>query len=417
MGLPASGALTISNIKLEVNNSTTYSLDLLSNYANKSNPDSMSEFYNYGSTFQLNAGLTTIGFGGNYGVLPQGGYVICGVAPAGNTNYSMVKLFPNGQVDTGFAQYATQAMRGAAYSSVNDRYYGYGTFGFYGTWSKPFLVSCTSNGAPDTSFNSGGSGFSSNGYVNGLAPLPNGQLIVVGDFTTYNGVQANKIARLNANGTIDTSFNSGGYGADNSLQVVAYDSISNKILIGSNDGGVCYNGNCTNGLVRLNYDGTFDSTFNSGGSGISGGGNSIIDIRLDSTGKIYITGWFNQYNGVSRGAGYCRLNNNGTLDTSFVPDSGNTGDGVAIGGDDLPVVKLRNNNGNGYWRKLTSTGGYNSTFNTAGTSWSGQPGTVIPTTNNTYIIYPTGDATYNGADTGGRNICRISASGALLGYS
>lgn len=415
MALPATGALSISAVKLELNNSTTYSLDTLSTYASKSAPDSMSEFYNYGSTVELTAGLATIGFTGKYATLPQGGWAVVGFTTAGLTNYSVVKLFPNGKVDTSFAQQSTQAMRGVSYSYTNNRYYGFGTFGFYGSWSKSFLVSILPSGLPDTSFNSGGSGLSANGFVNAVAPLPNGQLIIGGDFTSYNGTSVNKIARLNANGTLDTSFNSGGSGGDNTVLTVVYDPISGKLLCGSNDGGICWNGNCTNGLFRLNYDGSFDTTFNSGGAGISGGGNSISATVVDSVGKIHIIGWFTQYNGVSRGGGYCRLNNNGTLDTSFVPDGGNAVDDVAVGGDDLPVVALRNNNGNGYWRKLTSTGAYNNTFNTAGTSFNGQPPLTIAATNNTYFVFLVDS--YNGTSIGGRNICRISASGALLGYS
>jgi uncharacterized delta-60 repeat protein len=328
----------------------------------------------------------------------------------------MVKLFPNGQVDTSFAQYATQAMRGCAYSYANNRYYGYGTFGFYGSWTKSFLVCCLPSGAPDTSFNSGGSGLSSSGFVNTMVPLSNGQLIIGGDFTTYNGTTVNKIARLNANGTLDTSFNSGGSGGSNTINVITYDPISNKYLCGSNDGGICWNGNCTNGLFRMNLDGSFDSTFNSGGSSLSGGGNSIGDIKVDSTGKIHIVGWFTSYNGTTRGGGYARLNNNGTLDTSFAPDNGNTVDGVALGGDDLPVCNFRNNNGNGVWRKLTSTGSYNTSFNSSGTTFDTQPNVTIASLNNNYIVFPN-ISSYNGTSIGGRNICRISAAGSLLSYS
>lgn len=414
MALPASGALSVSAVKLELNNSTTYSLDALSGFANKTAPDSMSEFYNYGATVQLTAGLATIGFTGRYATLPQGGWAIVGFTTAGLTNYSVVKLFPNGQVDTSFAQQSTQAMRGVTYSSANNRYYGFGTFGFYGSWSKSYLVSILPSGLPDTSFNSGGSGLSTNGYVSAIAPLSNGQIIIAGDFTSYNGTSVNKIARLNANGTLDTSFNSGGAGGSNTVNIVTVDS-NGKILAGFNDGGGTWNGNSTNGLFRLNSDGSWDSTFNSGGAGISGGGNSISAIVLDSTGRIHIIGWFTAYNGTTRGGGYCRLNSNGTLDTSFTPDNGNTADDVSVGGDDLPVLCLRNNNGNGYWRKLTSTGAYNSTFNTAGTSFNTQPATSIAATNNTYWVLLADN--YNGTSLGGRNIGRISASGALLGYS
>jgi uncharacterized delta-60 repeat protein len=415
MPLPASGPLTISAIKLEANNTTTYSLNLLSTYCNKATtPNSMSEFYSYGATFQLNAGLATIGFSGQYGTLPQGGFAVCGMTLAGNTNWSIVKLFPNGQVDTSFAQQSTQAMRGCSYSYANDRYYGFGTFGFYGSWSKQYLVCCLPSGVPDTAFNSGGSGLNSNGYVNSMAPLSSGKLIIGGDFTSYNGTGVNRLARLNSNGTLDTSFNSGGGGCDIVVLKVVEDA-NGKILVGT-DGAGSYNGNSFKGIFRVNSDGSWDSTFNSGGAGMSGGGNSCADIAIDSTGKINIVGWFSAWNGTTRGGGYCRLNSNGTLDTGFTPDNGNTADSVVVGGDDLPVLCLRNNNGNGVWRKLTSTGAYNNTFNTSSTTFDTEPNVVVPSINNTYIVLPN-ISSYAGTSIGGRNICRISATGSLVSYS
>ena len=417
MALPASGPLSMSAIKLEANNSTTYSLNLLSVYCNKATtPNSMSEFYSYGATFQLTAGLNTIGFTGQNGVLPQGGWAVCGMSPAGNTNWSIVKLFPNGQVDTSFAQYATQAMRGCFYSYANDRYYGYGTFGFYGTWGKSYFVCCLPSGAPDTAFNSGGSGVNTvgSGFVNAGAPLSSGQILIGGDFTSYNGTSVNRLARLNSNGTLDTSFNSGGSGCNVSVIYIVVDA-NGKILVGT-DGAGQWNGNSFNGIFRINSDGSWDSTFNSGGAGMSGGGNSCNCIALDSTGKIHIVGWFSAYNGTTRGGGYCRLNSNGSLDTGFTPDNGNTADNVVVGGDDLPVLCLRNNNGNGVWRKLTSTGAYNSTFNTASTTFDVEPNLTIAATNNTYIVLPN-ISSYAGTSIGGRNICRISATGSLLSFS
>ena len=38
---------------------------------------------------------------------------------------------------------------------------------------------------------------------------PDGKILVGGDFTKYNGTSRNRIVRLNSNGSIDTSFNIG----------------------------------------------------------------------------------------------------------------------------------------------------------------------------------------------------------------
>lgn len=45
--------------------------------------------------------------------------------------------------------------------------------------------------------------------INNIVVLPDGKLLIVGDFITVNGVSSRKMARLNADGTLDTTFNLG----------------------------------------------------------------------------------------------------------------------------------------------------------------------------------------------------------------
>jgi hypothetical protein len=42
--------------------------------------------------------------------------------------------------------------------------------------------------------------------VNLLLNSPDGKIIATGSFTSYNGISANRIIRLNYDGTIDSSF-------------------------------------------------------------------------------------------------------------------------------------------------------------------------------------------------------------------
>lgn len=412
MALPASGPLTISAIRTEINNSTTYSLRNLSLYSNKTSPDAMSDFYSYGSTFAVGSGIDGA-FLDCLVPMNIGGYLITWAYPKGvNTTSSTVKLWPNGQNDSGFGQLSTQAVYCTNYSSTNNRVYAGGTFSFYGSSTKPYIVCLTMAGAVDSSFNSGGSGFNSGG-VSWIYPLSSGKIMVGGSFTAYNGTTVNRLARLNSNGTLDTSFNSGGAGLGGSQVNFIIQDSSGRLLIGVDDA-TTWNGTSVGGIFRMSSEGVYDSSFNTGGAGISGGGQKqVVCIALDSNGKIYITGWFNAYNGVAVGANYARLNSDGTRDTGYSYDTGNAADWVSVGGNNLAVVTLRNNNGNGYLRRFTSTGSYDTSFSCTPNA---QPVRVVVNNDNS-VIFMGGMTTVNGTDIGSRNIAKVTSTGSLLSYS
>ena len=115
------------------------------------------------------------------------------------------------------------------------------------------------------------------------------------------------IARVNPSGSLDNSFNNYGYRFfSNVLEAVSIQS-DNKILVG---GGSF--------VTRLNTDGTFDSTFNNLGYvslTINGSLMTIKNLSLLSNGKILASGYVS--NGSSRDFAIVKLNSDGTLDTSF----------------------------------------------------------------------------------------------------
>jgi len=135
-----------------------------------------------------------------------------------------------------------------------------------------------------------------------------GKIIIVGNFGSYDDVGTAKIARLNKDGTLDRSFLIKGLwsGWINCVEIQE----NGKILIG----GVFskFNNQKNKSIVRLNEDGTLDSTF------ITGKGINFFveDICLQSNGKIIVAGNFSKYNGNSVN-GICRLEPDGTLDKSF----------------------------------------------------------------------------------------------------
>jgi len=153
--------------------------------------------------------------------------------------------------------------------------------------------------------------------VSEFAVQPDEKIVIVGGFSQVNGFSINRVARLNTDGSLDTSFQIGN-GADNSASAVAIQP-DGKILIGGNF--TTFNSAALPRLVRLNTDGSLDKCFNActGTSNTSGPSNSVTQIILQPDNKILIGGIFTAVNGVARSAGIARLENNGTLDSSFAP--------------------------------------------------------------------------------------------------
>jgi uncharacterized delta-60 repeat protein len=121
------------------------------------------------------------------------------------------------------------------------------------------------NGLPDGSFNAGGSGFQSlvTGKVQAIAMLPDGKLMIGGDFDKVGDTFRSKMARLNTDGTLDATF-------------------------------------------QLN-PGQFSQLV------------SIYDITLQTDGKLLVSGNFTYTLSGAQRSNVVRLNSNGSIDTTFVP--------------------------------------------------------------------------------------------------
>ncbi len=151
--------------------------------------------------------------------------------------------------------------------------------------------------------------------VLGIFPLGNGKILISGDFLQYAGVARRRIARLNEDGSLDTSF-APSFGNDFvEILVVQADE---KIIIRRV---VQVGGNSSNRLIRLFPDGTVDTAFD-GGSGFPAGAPTKGVVQPD--GKVLLIGSFNMYDGADR-QGIVRINSNGSIDTSFVPISSSAG--------------------------------------------------------------------------------------------
>jgi len=167
------------------------------------------------------------------------------------------------------------------------------------------------DGLRDITFNSG---LGQSNTVNDIAVQSNGQILIGGQFPLYSGQWINNFARLNTNGVRDTSFHTG-TGPSGNVYCIVIQS-DGKILIGG--GFYNYNGVARAGIARINTDGTLDTTFNPG-TGMGSGW--VNDIAIEAGGKIIIAGAFTTFNGTSRNR-IARLNSDGSLDITFNPGTG-----------------------------------------------------------------------------------------------
>ncbi len=189
-------------------------------------------------------------------------------------------------------------------------------------------------GSVDYEFNPGGG---ANATVRAVAQAPRGGLVefldrvvIGGDFTTVDGFVFNRIARLQPDGALDSSFNPGA-GANSNVLAVAVQA-DGRVLVGGDFTTV----NNTNRarLARLNGDGKLDLSFDLGAGGVNG---TVRAIAVQPDGRVIIGGDFSQVGGVARGF-LARLGTNGALDTNFFASLNGSVRAVAVQTDGKIVV-------------------------------------------------------------------------------
>ncbi len=192
-----------------------------------------------------------------------------------------------------------------------------------GFTGSPYLIRLNRDGSADNTFSfAGTTGLSTS--INAIAIEQDGKIVIGGNFTSIGGQSRNRIARLNENGTLDSTFSVGtGFGPSGSQVNAIVIQETQKIVVGGNF--TSYQGLGWQGLARLNNDGSLDTTFNNGSSGLT---STVLRIFLDSFGRILISGNFTAYSGQSQ-IGIARLQSNGVLDSSFNSGTGISGGAVS----------------------------------------------------------------------------------------
>jgi len=193
-----------------------------------------------------------------------------------------------------------------------------GTFTTFNETTTNRFIRLNSDGTRDTAFMDN-IGTGSSGPVNAIGLQTDGKIVITGNFSTFNNIFARNVIRLNSDGTRDSVFTSNAdqAGMDNGKRSIAIQP-DGKILLGGT-----FAGTSINRILRLNSDGTRDTAFTTNiGAGID---RQVTSITLQSDGKILLGGQFTTFNEITTN-GIIRLNSDGTLDTAFMDNIGTGAD-------------------------------------------------------------------------------------------
>lgn len=223
-------------------------------------------------------------------------------------------IIRDGTPDATFSLQAAQKMTGGVNAMVpgpGGRIYVGGIFGaIYGVLVKNIAL-LNYDGTVDTNFNVGAG---PNGIVRRIHKQADGKILVSGTFTTFNGIARNSIVRLNTDGSVDTSFNVANNG---SLINVCDIQSDGRILVAGNFSTV--NGIARKQVARLDQFGNTDLSFDFG-TGVPGS-EFVNVIKILADGKMLIGGNISSVNSTPK-QGIARLNADGTVDPAFTAGIG-----------------------------------------------------------------------------------------------
>jgi uncharacterized delta-60 repeat protein len=208
----------------------------------------------------------------------------------------------------------------------------------YDVTARVTLARYNADGTPDTSFGAGGVvnlGFGASGYgtLAGVAVTSSGQIIVAG--TGFRSIDHDfAVARLNADGSLDTTFGQNGiafadFGAEDTAVGVAIDSNGRIVVAGYTlhpGEGLPRFDTLDFAVARFNADGSLDANFGNGGKVTSGLGSdydSAVGVAIDGSGRIVVAG--NTFPNYQPEEVVVRYNADGSRDTTFGPNQ----DGMA----------------------------------------------------------------------------------------
>ena len=267
-------------------------------------------------------------------------------------DFSVVRLNPDGSLDTSFGVdgkvIVTQDSSEQAFASVlqSDGRLLVAGVSKTGNNSDFSVIRLNTDGTLDTSFDKDGklniSLGSDQDIARSIVRQPDGRILLAGSCS--DGSKNNFcLVRLNTDGSLDTSFDSDGKlivpvgSSDSEAYGVTVQPDGRIVVVGR----ALVDGNWDASVIRLNSDGTLDTTFDNDGKWILplGTGNDLASsVSVQPDGRIVVAGQAGGENSTSRYA-LVRLNADGSMDTTFNGSTSNTlGGSINFTEDQSPVV-------------------------------------------------------------------------------
>lgn len=182
-----------------------------------------------------------------------------------------------------------------------------GDFSSVSDQPRSYLARLNADGSLDSTFHPG----TNQPSVVSLVVQQDGRILVGGSFTTLEGQPRNRVGRLQTDGTLDAAFNPNADGPVWTMVELA----DGKILVGGDF--TTLGGQTCNRIGRLNPDGRVDSTFGAGANG------AVHALAVQPDGKIVVGGEFTALGGQARQR-LGRLNTDGSVEAGFDPGADTT---------------------------------------------------------------------------------------------
>ncbi len=266
--------------------------------------------YSFMPTRDAYSGITSVTDAGN-GKMYLGGYF---PAFESRNYFSLIRVNNDGSIDESFNTnngfFPGVSTTNSVIVQPDHKVLVAGGFGSFGNKYYDNILRLNSDGSLDTTFKSKHPFGFSGGDVNVIALQKDGKIIAGGKFDSYNNIPRNKLLRLNADGTLDTTFKVGSGFDYDVMSLYLYD--DGRIMVGGSF--FKYNGKSQKAIVRLNADGSVDNSFSTG-TGMDG---IVYQIMKRADDKLVLVGTvFHKYNGVVVPNGIIRVYPDGTLDTTY----------------------------------------------------------------------------------------------------
>jgi uncharacterized delta-60 repeat protein len=189
------------------------------------------------------------------------------------------------------------------------------------------IVRYNSNGAIDAGFATGGKlHHFPVGYAQDVAIQADGKIISAGRVTT-SGDEEFALARYNPDGSFDATFNGTGEvitdfnGLPDECEAIVIQTDGKIVAVGR----ARMSGPDDFGIARYNSDGSLDTTFGTGGkvtTDFFGAGDGAYSVGIDANAKIIVAGYAENFGPLD--SAVVRYNSDGSIDTDF----GNNGKAI-----------------------------------------------------------------------------------------